>query len=317
MIGPLIRLMRPGDWVKNVFIFPALVFSGAWTDDPYAILYTVIAFVAFCLLASSVYATNDVLDAPKDRQHPVKRRRPVASGQVLPHVALGLAAVLATIGLGAGFWVNVNLGLTLVLYVLLQAAYNAGLKRILVVDVVCLAIGFALRAAAGAVAINVAISPWLLLCVFFLCVYLGFIKRLCDIASAEAEGDVSSGAVKWTPAADYSDRHELNWLLCVSAGLAVVTYLMYALSGHTYQLFGPRAVGFALMTPIVLIAIHRFYHRATTGASDSPLAALIQDRAVLICVLLFSAGVLAVLYIKPIDGMLEEVFFFGEAANQP
>ena len=304
----LIRLMRPGDWVKNAFVLPALVFSQK-LNEPTAVAQTAVAFVAFCLLSSGSYAINDVIDAESDRRHPIKRHRPVAAGAVSKRAAIALGAVLVLAGLGLGFLVNFALGSTLLLYALMQVAYNAGLKRVLLVDVVTVAVGFGLRAAAGAVAIEVQLSIWLLLCVFFLTLYLGFIKRLCDIASAERTGEGT-----WRSSAGYDSRIELNWLLGVSAVLAVVTYLMYALSGHAWAIFGARSLGFALLSPLVLITIHRFYRRASTGTSDSPLAALREDRVVLVSILLYGLGVLATLYLPFVERILKELFVAGVEA---
>ncbi len=194
MTASLFKLMRPGDWVKNTFILPALVFSlpgllSAGAAIAPLALSTALAVIAFCLLASGFYAINDAADAEKDRLHPVKSRRPVASGAVPPATAMIFGLVLIACGLGIASIVNWLLVITLGLYAGLQVAYNLRIKRVMLVDVVALALGFALRATAGAVAIEVQISVWLLLCVFFLCLYLGFIKRLCDLSSAEAAGD--------------------------------------------------------------------------------------------------------------------------------
>ncbi len=311
MIEHLYRLMRPADWVKNVFVLPALVFSVRLTEVA-AVVSTVLTFAAFCLLASGFYALNDALDAKPDRTHPVKRQRPVASGAVSGRAAIVLGAVLIALGLAGGYFVNLSVGVTLTLYAVMQVAYNGLLKRVLLVDVVTLAVGFGLRAAAGAVAIEVQISIWLLLCVFFLCLYLGFVKRLCDIASAQRAGDGD-----WKSPAGYDSASELNWLLGVSAVLAVVTYLMYALSGHAQTLFGSRSLGFALLSPLVLIAIHRFYRRASTGTSDSALAALRDDRGVLVSVVLYGAGVIATLYLPFVGDILEKLFVAGGGPGLP
>ena len=301
----LIRVMRPGDWAKNVFVLPAVVFSDK-LSEPGAIVQAAAAFAAFCLLSSGFYAINDVLDAERDRAHPIKRQRPVASGAVSPRAAVTLGVACALAGLGLGWMVNLPLVAILLSYAVLQVLYNALLKRVVFVDVVAIAIGFSLRAAAGAVAIEVEMSIWLLLCVFFLCLYLGFVKRLCDISSAAQAHDIV-----WRPSAPYNDRDELNWLLGISAVLAVVAYLMYTLSSHAWELFGARALGLALLSPLVLIAIHRFYRRARQGTSDSPLSALRQDRAVLAAVVLFVLGVFASLYLDFVQTILETLFVAG------
>lgn len=301
----LIRVMRLGDWAKNVFVLPAVVFSDK-LSEPGAIVQAAAAFAAFCLLSSGFYAINDVIDAERDRAHPIKRQRPVASGAVSPRAAVTLGLACALAGLGLGWMVNLPLVAILLSYAVLQVLYNALLKRVVFVDVVAIAIGFSLRAAAGAVAIEVEMSIWLLLCVFFLCLYLGFVKRLCDISSAGQGRDV-----QWRPSAPYDDRNELDWLLGISAVLAVVAYLMYTLSSHAWQLFGARALGLALLSPLVLIAIHRFYRRARQGTSDSPLSALRQDRAVLAAVVLFVLGVFASLYLDFVQTILEKLFVAG------
>lgn len=317
MLAPLLRLMRPGDWAKNVFVLPALVFSlpqalkdARVGDDILTplLLATLGAVAAFGFTASGFYALNDVFDAEKDRRHPVKRNRPVAAGLVPAGTAVGFGIALILIGGAIGFATSLGLGVVLAIYALLQLAYNLRLKYLLFVDVTAVAIGFALRAAGGAVAISVQISIWLVLCVFFLCLFLGFVKRLCDIASAEAAG------AAWRSPAGYQGRGEIEWLLTLSAVLAVVTYLMYALSDHTWVLFGARSYGFALMTPLVLLTIHRFYRRANMGLSDSPLAALREDPGVILSVLLFAAGTLVMLYVPGVEDVMRNVFLVTDHA---
>jgi decaprenyl-phosphate phosphoribosyltransferase len=314
MLRSLIRLMRPGEWVKNIFVLPALAFAlptllaadhdaGLWHEVQPLLGATAVAFVAFCLISSGFYGINDVLDVKSDRLHPIKCRRPVASGEILPGVALlfSVALIVAAFVLAAS--ISRSLALVLAMYALVQSLYNIVLKRVMLVDVVAVAIGFALRATAGAVAIEVQISVWLIMCVFFLCVYLGFVKRLCDLSSAH-----SHGARQWHSVAGYDDRNELNWLLGVSAVLAIVTYLMYALSDHAWSIFGSRSIGFALLSPLVMITIHRFYRRASTGESDSPLQALRSDRTVAASVVLFVTGVLATLYVPAVQNVLDNLF---------
>lgn len=311
---PLLKLLRPGDWTKNVFVLPAFIFAlpkllaEDSTSERLIILGidTMVAFVCFCLIASGFYCLNDVLDREKDRLHPVKRRRPVASGAVTPNAAVATGLALIATSLGLGFAMRPEFAAVLVAYAVLQVFYNAGLKRVLFVDVVGLALGFALRAVGGAVAVEVPISAWLLLCVFFLCLYLGFIKRLCDLSTAAAEGKSD-----WRSPAGYDDRIELNWLLGLSSVLAIVTYLMYALSEHAWVQFGSRATGFALLSPLVMIAVHRFYRRASRGLSDSPLSALREDRAVLASVTLFAVGTLVILFVPQVQTALDMIFVAG------
>lgn len=308
-IPNMIRLARPGDWTKNSFVLLAFIF---WTatavrngqGDAIAgkFGHAMLAFAAFCLVASGFYAINDAIDAEKDRGHPVKCRRPVASGAVSRAGAIGFGLVLLAASIAVAATVSKALVAAVSVYAILQVAYNLGLKRVSVVDVMTIATGFALRAAAGAVAIEVQISPWLVLCVFFLCLFLGWTKRMCDLVSAERAGSA------WKCSADYRGRDELQWLLGVSAVVTTLMYLSYTLSSHTWRLYGPRAYGLALLTPLVLLAIHRFWRRANEGSSDSPLDALRSDRVVLASIALFFALLAVVMFVPAAAEALDRVF---------
>jgi decaprenyl-phosphate phosphoribosyltransferase len=305
----IIRLVRPGDWTKNSFVLLAFVFwaANAVRTQESAVVEgkagaAMLAFAAFCLVASGFYCLNDAIDAEKDRRHPVKARRPVASGAVPVGAAVGLGVLLFGAALAVSSAVDRGLVWSVALYGLLQVGYNLGLKRVAFVDVLTIATGFALRAAAGAVAIDVRISVWLVLCVFFLCLYLGFIKRMCDLVAAERAGS------DWRPSASYRGREELQWLLGVSAVMTTLMYLFYALSEHAQAIFGSRATGLALLTPLVLAAIHRFWRRANEGSSDSPLDALRSDRVVLASILLFIVLLGVILFAPQATAALDAVF---------
>ena len=306
----LLRLMRPSDWVKNVFILPALVFSlptlpsegrgqivQAWLLD------TSLVIVAFSLLASGFYAINDALDVDRDRLHPRKRHRPIASGRISPGTGIRFGAVLVIIGVGGGFLVDPAVGGVLVGYLLLQVLYNAGFKRVAIVDAVVLATGFAMRATVGAFAIDRTVSTWLLGCVFFLTLYLAFIKRMCDLAAARREG------TEWTSPAGYDDRFELNWLLGMSGVSVVMCWVLYTLSPHAESLFGIRASGLALLTPFVVVVVHRFYRRANEGERDSPIAAVREDPVISIALGLFIVGLFGFLYVPGADDLLGRLIF--------
>jgi 4-hydroxybenzoate polyprenyltransferase len=233
----------------------------------------------------------------------VKRLRPVASGAIAARSAAIAGLLLLGVGIALAFVANTGAGTCLVAYALLQALYNLKLKRVIFVDVTTLALGFSLRAACGALAIETQISPWLIACVFSLTLYLGFIKRLCDLTSAR-----KAGATEWKSRAGYDNPFELNWLLGISGTLTVLMYLMYALSFHAQQLFGVRAVGFAMLTPLVLIVVHRFFRRANEALSDSPLAALTEDRSVAVALGLFIIGVVVTLYVPQVAALLGDLF---------
>ena len=308
MMLSILRLLRPGDWIKNIFVLVPLVFwlPGAGRASAVDVANkggaAALAFVAFCLAASGWYAINDALDAKEDRLHVVKRRRPVASGAIRPGVAIAIGIVLAGASIAVASAAGAGVSWVIGAYLCLQVLYNAGLKRVPFVDVATIASGFCLRAIGGAVAISVPVSIWLLLCVFFLTTYLGFIKRTCDLESAARD----SGST-WKQRAQYGDPAELNWLLSVSGGLTVLMYLMYTLSAHANSLFGARAMGLAILSPLVLTVVHRFYRRAMAGLSDSPLAALLGDRIVGCASLAFALGVWGSLYSPAVEDLLKRL----------
>jgi 4-hydroxybenzoate polyprenyltransferase len=268
----------------------------------------VLAFIAFCVTASGTYAMNDALDASEDRKHPLKRARPVASGAISVSTAIIAGMLLVIVGSLLAWSVNANTGVIMLSYVGLQLLYNVYFKVTPFVDVAIVAAGFCLRAAAGATSIQVQISIWLLLCVFFLTLFLGFTKRLCDKASAEnavKHGEIMS----WKSRAGYDTRDELNWLLALSACLVLVTYLMYTLSEHANGLYGSRALGLALLTPFVAISIHRFYRRANLGLSDKPLQTLTEDRVLFGVIILYFVGAYLSLYYPPMERLLSAMLF--------
>ena len=312
MLMNYIRLMRPADWTKNVFILPAILFTASsliasnQLDELYTkIMPTVWAIVAFSLLSSGFYAINDSLDYLSDRTHPVKCRRPIASGAISPLGGRIFGLVLAAIGIIIGFCINPDVGYALLTYFALQTCYNLGLKRIVVVDAVALAIGFSIRAAVGAFAIGVPVSMWLLGLVFFATLYLAFIKRKCDLESARA---VDSS---WSPSAGYGDPLELNWLLGLSGVTIILSWILYALSPHAQQLFGVKASGFAMLTPFVIIVVHRFYHRAQHGRSDSPLSSFIDDKVMAAGMLFFASGLGMFLFVPSVSDWLSRLIFAG------
>ena len=330
-----LRLARPGDWLKNLFVFPALLASGKIGEGE-AVVSALIAFAAFSCAASGVYCFNDSLDWREDAKHPVKRHRPIAAGEISPMAGRVAGVVWIAAGIALSFLTlgGYRLAGLIAAYLVLQAAYNGWLKRMAMVDVVALSIGFVLRAWAGAVAIAVPASLWLLSCVFFLCLYLALIKRLCDLTSAARRawsgGSVAAGGVGsngnggavtdaaaaavdrniegWHSAAGYRTPDDLNWMLGVSAGAAVLAFLMYCLSPHALEAAGPGVRGLAMLTPLVLIAIFRFYRAAMTGESDSPFAIVTWDAVVLACSTTFAVAAVVFLTVGPVEAWFARYF---------
>lgn len=286
-----VRLLRPADWIKNVFVFAALAFGGKM-DDLQAIKLSVAAFIAFCLTSSSGYVFNDILDRERDRLHPVKRNRPIASGAVsvaaasLVFAALLLAAGLISTRLTAGF--RVCLGV----YLALTITYSLVLKHRMLLDVITIAVLFVTRAVAGAEAIGVQPSSWLLVCTFMLCLFLGFGKRRCEIAmlgNAEAVQGHRKTLDRYTP-------DLLNQLLSTSGGIAIITFLLYTLDGNTYSPFGERRHLLLYTLPLVVYGIYRYAMLIELGKATGPTDLIIKDPPFLAAIALWLAAAGYILY---------------------
>jgi decaprenyl-phosphate phosphoribosyltransferase len=310
-----LRLARPADWIKNVFVLPALLASHR-ADDPSGLWAAGIAFIAFSLTASGVYCINDAFDWQSDARHPTKRTRPIPSGQISPRAAFVAGIIWIAAGLFisrlTGAWVTAGV---LGIYLLLQATYNVILKRIAMIDAVAVSIGFVLRALAGATAIDEPASIWMLSCVFFLCLFLAGIKRMCDLSTSgaikgsdESPAESESPKQRWQPPTGRGNADELSWLLAVSAAVSILTFLGYAMSDHAERLIGSACRGFSLLTPLVVIAMFRFYRGSRSGRYRSPLDIGFRDPIVLIASVLFVVLSVILLYVPAACEFLEAAF---------
>jgi len=277
-IRAAIQLTRPAQWVKNVFVFGALVF-GPRRSDPAAIIAALEAFGIFCLLSGAVYAFNDLLDYREDALHPAKKRRPVASGAISPGAAGIVSLALSALGTIACLRMAQGFALTAVSYLFLQFFYSLWGKSRVILDVILIAIGFVIRALAGAQAIGVDVSAWLVVCTFTLCLFLGFGKRRCEIAVIDNHAQAASH--RPTLAAYTSDL--LNQLLSVTGGLAVITFLLYTLDPNT-----PSPHSLIFTTPLVFYAIFRYASVIERGERTGPTDVLIKDRPFLITAILWT-----------------------------
>ena len=259
----LIKLMRPHQWLKNTFVFAGLVFSQSWRD---AVMTerVLLAFAAFCCLSSMVYVVNDWHDRAGDALHPVKRRRPLASGAVPVPVGLALAAVLLLAGVFLALDNRVLLGL-LGLYVLLNVAYSWWLKQIPVVDVSIIASGFMLRLLAGTVAMGIAPSRWLLLTGIFVALFLGFSKRKAESFRSEA----SQRAVL----AHYSPAM-LDTFMAVTMTATLTTYSLFATSAEAQLQHGERLL---YTVPVVIFGMLRYTYQVHRGRGEDVARDLLRD----------------------------------------
>lgn len=302
-LSAAIALLRPAQWIKNVFVFVALVF-GARRDDPEAILLSVSAFGIFCLLSGSVYAFNDLRDYREDALHPTKRRRPVASGALSPATAGGIAVLCAVVGMAWAITLPNGFAITAGCYLALNFVYSVWGKYQVLLDVILIAVGFVLRALAGAQAINVEVSAWMIICTFTLCLFLGFGKRRCELAVLETSEKASAHRAtlaRYNPGL-------LTQLLATSGGIAVTTFLLYTLDPST------TFHSLVFTTPLVFYAIFRYAVVIEMGERTGPSDILVKDKPFLWTAIAWTIMTLAlVLYGPKIEKYLPPLRYPGQA----
>jgi len=287
---PYLRLLRPHQWVKNVFVFAGIIF-GRKLDEPDALLAVVLGFLCLSLVSSAVYVFNDIRDRAEDRLHPRKCRRPLAAGEVTVGAALLLALVVTIVGLGGSYLLDRGFFLVVVVYLLLQLGYTGGLKQVSLLDVIIIAVGFVLRAVAGAVLVHVTISIWLVLCTFTLCLFMGFSKRRCELNALAESGGVDAAQHRRTLARYTPDL--LNHMTTVSAGIAIISFMLYATDPVTQKKFG---IYLAYTLPIVVYAVFRFALLVEHGRVDGPADVVLRDRPFQMALLLWAALALLIIY---------------------
>ncbi len=287
MLGGLVRTLRPHQWVKNLFVLAPVVFAkeaGVFE----ALGRSVGATFVFCLSAGAVYALNDLVDVEKDRAHPVKRKRPIATGEVPVHVASALAAFLFALSVAGAVFLGIPFTLTALAYIVLNLGYSFWLKNVVFVDVLCIATGFLFRVQAGCFAAEVEPSSWLLGCTFLLALFLALGKRRHELAAGP--GAAQSRRVL----ASYPPRL-VEILMYVMAVLTAGAYTAYTLASHTIEFFGTR--WFVATVPFVLFGLVRFTMIATKSRSaDSPTDAMLRDWPFILNILVWVAVVLGIIY---------------------
>lgn len=284
-------LMRPVHWIKNVFVFAALVFARQFErpldESLLALVKTLGAFSFFSLAASAVYIFNDLMDRHTDSIHPERRDRPLAAGRAKPSTAAVLAVVCAVVSLAGGWLLSPLLGAILAAYIVQTVLYSLVLKQVMILDCVVIALGFCLRAAAGAVVIDVSISPWLVICTFALCLFLAFSKRRGEIAQLQTNSEAFRKTLgEYTP-------ELLAHMLNVTSGLAVVCFLLYAMDRRTEELLGTTNLIYT--APFVLYCIFRFSVLTQKGVYSDPVRLILRDRPFQIGIVLW--GILSVLIV--------------------
>lgn len=288
LVRALARSMRPMQWVKNFFVLAPLVFARELAD-PEPLVRALIALAAFCAASSAVYLLNDLRDREEDRRHPLKRHRPIASGALPAPVAAVAAALLAAAALGAGALLGAGVLTVLAVYTALNVLYSAGLKHVVILDVMIVALGFVLRVLAGGFAVGVEVSSWLLLCTIFLALFLAFSKRRHELVLlAENASGQRRVLSQYSPAF-------LDQMINVVTASAVVAYALYAVSPETTERYHSRWLVYTV--PLVLFGIFRYLYLIYQSPEErNPTEAILADPPFLINLALWGLAVLWIVY---------------------
>ena len=280
----LFKALRPKQWIKNLLVYAALVFSENIFNVQMVIEAT-IAFAVFCVIASCGYLYNDLKDIEADSLHPTKKNRPLASGALAPGVAVGFMAVMGPLSLVTAWMLRPTFAIVALSYLVLTLTYTFVLKHIVIVDVMTIAAGFVLRAVAGAVAIDVPISPWFIVCTGFGALFLGLSKRRAELMLLEEEATSHRKNLE-----EYSDGL-LQQMLDVAAASTLMSYALYTIGGG----HGPWMMA---TIPFVVYGFFRYQYLVTRkGEGGAPTQTLLRDRPLQFDILLFVAVSVAALYL--------------------
>ena len=284
----LVIALRPRQWVKNLLLLAPLLFSHNIFSLP-TLGWSLAAFVLFSVMSSAVYLFNDVRDREADQQHPQKRLRPIAAGEVSVGLALGTAAVLATLAVVGSVFVEPRFALIVAGYGLMNVLYSAWLKHQVILDVFVLAAGFVLRAVAGALAIDVVMSDWLLICTTLLALFMGLCKRRHECIALGAERAGHRHVL-----GQYNPKL-LDMMIGIVTASTVMSYALYTVSEETIRKFGSRAL--LLTMPFVLYGVFRYLYLVyQQGQGGDPTQNLLADRPTLVNLCLWALAVAAVIY---------------------
>lgn len=280
----ILNLMRPKQWIKNFFVFGALIFSYKFLELN-SIVNTLIAFILFSLTSSTVYIMNDIIDVEKDRMHPKKKNRPIASGQVSIKEAIVAMIIIFFITLITALSINKTLAIILLIYFFNNIIYSFKVKNIVILDVISIAFGFVLRVISGGVVIGVTLSNWILLCTFSISLFLGFEKRSSELCKLE------NNAKKHRKILDEYSKELLDQFTNISLTCTIITYAMYTFFAYEHS--------YMIITNIfVVYGLFRYkYLTVKKGVGGSPTEAVIADKSIIMDVLLWSVTSAVILLI--------------------
>jgi 4-hydroxybenzoate polyprenyltransferase len=282
---PVLRMLRPVQWSKNAVVLAGVIFSGE-ADQPSQLARAFLAVVAFCAASSAMYIVNDWHDRARDRLHPVKRQRPIASGAIGRRAAGATATALFALALTISVGLSWSFTACIVAYLALTTSYTYSLKNYAGIDVVAIASGFLLRAMGGALAVNVPMSPWLFLCTFLLALFLGFGKRRHELLLFNGAGGLHRDALS-----GYS-RRQLDWAVVLTAIASVIAYSIYTLVTNS----APTDNALVLTVPFVALAIGRYLVLVfRCGLGGAPEMLLLKDRPLKVSILAWGVATLIVL----------------------
>jgi 4-hydroxybenzoate polyprenyltransferase len=293
----LAYLCRPHQWVKNLFVLAPLLFSKSLLK-PNLALDALLAFASFCLISSSIYIINDLIDREADRQHPRKRNRPLASGRVKPATAITICLLLIGVAIvGAALLLPTAFLVFVCLYWANSMLYCVWLKRLIIVDVLMIAQGFVLRVLGGCAAISIEPSSWVIVCAFFLALVLGFGKRRTEIANLGAQKSYRSTL------ADY-DIPKVDMLLAIATAVCLVAYTLYTVAPETVKLHNTNKLIYTI--PLVAYGLFRYLFKVQEGKGDGPAEILVSDPVFMVIGVLWGTVAFLVIYFarpKPAESL--------------
>ena len=292
LIKEYILILRPQQWIKNVLVFAGLIFSFHFVYLS-SVFYSLLAFITFCLLSGAVYIINDIVDVQEDRKHPQKKYRPLAAERIKMHHACIFFAVLISISFYLAWIVNIYFLSTAALYFALTIGYSLYFKNLVILDVLIIALGFLLRAVAGAIAINVYISPWFLFCTLLLSLFLALTKRRQESINLS-----SSSSIEHRKVLEHYSISYLDNLISIVTASTIIGYSLYTFTEGTSRLF-------MLTIPFVIYGIFRYLylvHEKKLGEYAEEI--ILKDKPIIINILLWLILSVIILYIElEIGGM--------------
>lgn len=289
MIKIFFNLLRIPQWIKNFFIFVPLIFSHHLFEISY-VKTSVLGFIIFCLISSSIYILNDLFDIEEDKLHPTKKFRPIPSGQISKTTAIIVAVVLASSAFSLLVFTNIYFGSTVVLYFVVTLLYSNGLKNVVIMDVFTIAVGFILRILGGAFIINVEISSWLMLTTMFVSLFLAVMKRRSELKHVKSGEVTSTRKVLSQYSPEFIDQ-----MSTVTSAAVIICYALYTVSQRTITVF--RTENLIYTTPFVVFGIFRYMYLVYIGKKgENTSELLVSDLPMIVNIALYITTVVIIIY---------------------